>query len=168
MIRWLFDSGYSYIASAVTAQSSWIGAFIGLLVSAILPGTNGGTWLAVLIVLMLLDIAGGLLASWYDGTPIVWQKARGIVGKFFGYCLVLAVAGWSTLPLPQNMSMVRDWLVLLAVWLLIACEGRSILRHAGRLGAPIPKALVSFLDDKIEELRDGKKHEDSGPRIENK
>jgi toxin secretion/phage lysis holin len=168
MIRWLFETGYSYIASAVTAPSSWLGAFVGLLISAILPGTNGGMWLALLLVLMVLDIVAGLLASWFDHTPIVWDKARGILGKFFGYCLVIAVAGWSTLPLPHNMSIVRDWLVLLAVWLLIACEGRSILRHARRLKAPIPKALVSFLDDKIEELRDGKKVEDSGPRIENK
>lgn len=166
MIKWLAQTGWGYIASAISAPSSWMGAFLGLLVSALLPGTNGGMWLLLLLVLMIMDIASGLLASWFDGTPIVWSKARNIIGKFVGYMLVLAVAGWSTLPMPASMSWMRDGFVLLSVWLLIACECRSILRHAGRLGAPIPKKLIEFLDDKIHEIRDGES--EAGPGIEKK
>lgn len=136
-------------------------------ISAVLAGMTafwGWTgWLVVIwLVAMVLDYATGSWAALSTGTwdsavarAGLWHKLGSIVAMLVALLLDVALAeivNYGDLGFELPFEYKSAFLPLVAIWYIVTELG-SIIENAARLGAPVPKFLISSLK-KLKEKAD--------------
>lgn len=136
-------------------------------ISAVLAGMTafwGWTgWLVVIwLVAMVLDYATGSWAALSTGTwdsavarAGLWHKLGSIVAMLVALLLDVALAeivNYGDLGLELPFTYKTAFLPLVAIWYIVTELG-SIIENAAKLGAPVPKFLISSLK-KLKEKAD--------------
>lgn len=136
-------------------------------ISAVLAGMTafwGWTgWLVVIwLVAMVLDYATGSWAALSTGTwdsavarAGLWHKLGSIVAMLVALLLDVALAeivNYGDLGFELPFEYKLAFLPLVAIWYIVTELG-SIIENAARLGAPVPKFLISSLK-KLKEKAD--------------
>ena len=136
-------------------------------ISAVLAGMTafwGCTgWLVVIwLVAMVLDYATGSWAALSTGTwdsavarAGLWHKLGSIVAMLVALLLDVALAeivNYGDLGFELPFEYKSAFLPLVAIWYIVTELG-SIIENAARLGAPVPKFLISSLK-KLKEKAD--------------
>ena len=136
-------------------------------ISAVLAGMTafwGWTgWLVVIwLVAMVLDYATGSWAALSTGTwdsavarAGLWHKLGSIVAVLVALLLDVALAeivNYGDLGFELPFEYKSAFLPLVAIWYIVTELG-SIIENAARLGAPVPKFLISSLK-KLKEKAD--------------
>lgn len=118
----------------------------------ILGYINQFPWIGVLILLMLLDVATGIIAAAINKTVSSEFSQRGILKKV--QMIILVGVGM----IFEIVHPELPWGKLIAM-LFIANEMISITENAGRAGLPLPKQLLDI-------LAKSKEHEaETGPTV---
>lgn len=136
-------------------------------ISAVLAGMTafwGWTgWLVVIwLVAMVLDYATGSWAALSTGTwdsavarAGLWHKLGSIVAMLVALLLDVALAeivNYGDLGFELPFTYKTAFLPLVAIWYIVTELG-SIIENAAKLGAPVPKFLISSLK-KLKEKAD--------------
>lgn len=115
-------------------------AGIGGLIGYLFGGWTG--LLPILLVLMVIDQASGLMASYFEGKLSSKVGSRGIAKKVMILFIIIACHFIDAVSQKQGIytgAIVRDG----AIVFYLANELLSLIENAGRIGVPLPPKLVN-------------------------
>ena len=116
-----------------------------LMISTILTGISylvGGfdSMFKYLVIVILLDYITGVLSAIYEKRVNSKIGLKGIAKKV-GYLVLIALCTITDYILKANGS-----IRILAITLLISCDGISIIENLAKMNIPIPKKIKNVLE----------------------
>ena len=130
-----FDILYTILQYVYNAV---VGLFMCMFVFFFDPTMKG---LDILVALMFMDYVTGVCAAWIvnDSGISSRRSVTGLIKKFMMACIVCTCHLF-------DVFLGINILQQCAIFTLIGNEGISIVENASRAGVPIPKALVTHLE----------------------